>query len=396
MELNFFHTKSRQPLEGSTTIKNCLAEYLFPSAQFSLGMVYKKGTLPEDLRPYEGKSLQFSSGERMYFADEAVGEALYPVPSDRSAYGSLPFTPCQSVQEITARVLIIDDETGLNGGLFDEKRAMKWVGDCFGRISTTLCEDLTGQKRRPFQFRMGIKPQAQCEVFRIAKGTLAACNLDAVIPDTPIEIRSHEQGKPQVIRGFDIILPTSSFKGRKGEDAIAPGAYQLTMGIGVKTLAQYRQHSLGTQVLVNYPKAVKAEIIPRLERQASLLTEAQKDIRTLARYYVEVYEKRFRFLEKLEAEEDSLNGDLSSALDAMIDEAFGDEKEKAKKDLFLYRLLKQDLAHHCQLLEHPQVVRELRQFVRKQWLDLATGRAIKQQFSFWKKGGLSSLVILEN
>ena len=54
LTLGHFHTKHRQPLETQETIKNCLAEYLFPGTEFSLGVVYKKGTPPADLRPYQG------------------------------------------------------------------------------------------------------------------------------------------------------------------------------------------------------------------------------------------------------------------------------------------------------------------------------------------------------
>ena len=40
-------------------------------------------------------------------------------------------------------------------------------------------------------------------------------------------------------------------------------------------------------------------------------------------------------------------------------------------------LLKKDLAHHGQLLEHPYVVGELQKYVQNKWKEIATGRAIK-------------------
>lgn len=376
LTLDHFHTKHREPLATQHTIKNCLAEYLFPETAFSLGVVYGRGTQPEDLRPYLGQRLQFSSGERMYFASSDVGELLYPVPSDRTAYGSLPFTPCLSLQEVTARVLIVDDENGFNGGLFPEDWAKRRVGDCFGRISHTLCDDLTGQSQRPFQFRIGIKPQSQCPVYRIAKGTLAPTDLQRLVPEMPVEVGKNARGDIKVQAGFDLILPTSSFKGRKGEEGIQPGMYQLTLGIGVKTLAQYRDHSLGTQVLVNYPKAVQQEFLPLLEGKATELASVQQDISELAQYYVSTFEQRFQMQDGVLEDWDDL-GDMAAAIDRALGKGSLDAEKR--DDVLLYHLLKEDLAHHRQLLEHPKVVETLRQFVRRRWLDLATGRAIKFQ-----------------
>jgi hypothetical protein len=37
------------------------------------------------------------------------------------------------------------------------------------------------------------------------------------------------------------------------------------------------------------------------------------------------------------------------------------------------------LEHHGQLLEHPYVIDELKKFLQRQWIDIATGRAIKFQ-----------------
>ena len=52
----------------------------------------------------------------------------------------------------------------------------------------------------------------------------------------------------------------------------------------------------------------------------------------------------------------------------------GQSQEKIFSDL-----LKSDLEHHGQLLEHPFVIDELKKFLQRQWMDIATGRAIKFQ-----------------
>ncbi len=369
LTLPHFHTKLRKPLEEADNIEHCLAEYLFPDTEFALGVVYPEGTQAEDLTVYEDKSLQFSSGERMYFADENVGKKLYPKPSDRAAYGNLPFTPCQSVKEIQAKILIVDDQTGENGHFFGKDTAKKWFGDCFGRISKHLCDELTGQAGRPFQFRLGIKPQQECSVYRIAKGTLAPTVLETLIPDSKVEQEKNEQGQILIKKGIDVVLPTSSFKGRKGEEAIAPGIYDLTLGIGVKTLARYRPHSLGTQFLVNYPRGVKKDILPILQEQAEQLMQAQQNVYGLAKYYVETYEQQQVLRQQ--------PGEGTESWEALFEKAFSKAPIEQQEHMLLYRLLKTDLEHHCQLLEHPKIIDQLQQFLRQRWLDIATGRSIK-------------------
>ncbi|MGB3653425.1 MAG: hypothetical protein WBA41_19700 [Rivularia sp. (in: cyanobacteria)] len=48
-----------------------------------------------------------------------------------------------------------------------------------------------------------------------------------------------------------------------------------------------------------------------------------------------------------------------------------------KKDLLLYSLLKADLSNFNQILEHPKIIGELQNFIRKEWVEIATGRSIK-------------------
>ncbi|MGH2412504.1 MAG: hypothetical protein ACRDEA_02165, partial [Microcystaceae cyanobacterium] len=62
-------------------------------------------------------------------------------------------------------------------------------------------------------------------------------------------------------------------------------------------------------------------------------------------------------------------------LDALVGEA--QESSCPSQENLLYDLLKSDLEHHGQLLEHPFVIDELKKFLQRQWMDIATGRAIK-------------------
>jgi DNA primase len=364
IHLSHFDTKLRQDLELQEPIKNCLAEYLFPDAQFALGEINPKSVTAKDLREYKGMTLQFSSGKRMYFSSLPVRDLVYPNPSDSAAYGSLIFTPCQKFSEIRqARVLVIDDVTGENGGILPTEQAKKLVGDCHGKLSLELAEELTGKKNAPFQFRLGIKPQQGSEVHRIGKGTLA--------PDPRLETLTSEVVKRGGISktGYDIILPISSFKGRKGETAIQPREYILDLGIGVKTLAEYGKQSLGAQVLVNYPKGVQTDLLPLLYQKADELSKSQGDLYALAKYFLKNYQERGN------VESENLE-DLEGF--TVLDAWEGEENKQSQQRIF-YDLLKTDLEHHGQLLEHPFVIDELQKFLQKQWMDIATGRAIKFQ-----------------
>ncbi|WP_052055922.1 hypothetical protein [Myxosarcina sp. GI1] len=375
IKINHFDTLTRQDFNLDEKIENSLAEYLFPDTNFSIGSVHQNITTSEQLENYEDKTLQFASGERLYFANREVRSLIYPNQSDGAAYGSLVFTPCQSLEEIDARVLVIDDETGVNGGIMPPEKAKQLVGDCYGKISLEMAEKLTGLDNTPFQYRLGIKPQEENSVHRIAKGTLAPAKLDNL---SGVEITTKKVQDGRTLRkiGYDLILPTSSFKGRKkGYEPIEPGEYNLKVGIGIKTLAKYGEQSLGTQVLVNYPKAVKNEILSKIEAQAETLAANQSSPQKLAQQYIELYERR---KELSQTGDKNQNYEELEGFDRIIDEAFGDrETPITEEDHNLYKLLKAD--EHGKLTEHPKIIDELNKFVRKRWVDIATGRSVKFQ-----------------
>ncbi|AKG21325.1 hypothetical protein [Calothrix sp. 336/3] len=385
LRLNHFDTKTKQETGIEEKLENTLAEYLFPGVEFSIGTAYPEATIPEDLQEYKGKTLQFSAGERMFFASNPnIREQLYPNPSDGAAY-PLPFTPCRSFHELeNVRILIVDDVTGENGGVIANEDARKLVGDCKGLIDRNFALSNNIDKRA-FQFRLGIKPQAESRVMRIAKGTLAPAQLEHLGESIFRMGGKVRDGTFRSRFGYDLVLATSSFKGRKGDDVIKPGEYVLSIGLGVKALALYREHSLGTQILVNYPKAVNKEIIPIIKQQAEQLANAQKHIIKLAQRYMKTYERRKALLAKSQENEPNLQADIDKFvvfdnLDSggEIEETpESDNLAASQKDLLLYSLLKADLANYCQLLEHPKIIAELQEFTRKQWVEIATGRSIK-------------------
>ena len=385
LKLNHFDTKTKQDMGIEEKLENTLAQYLFTNVEFSIGTAYPEATIPQDLQEHNGMTLQFCTGKRMIYAsDPDIRSMLYQNPSDGAAY-PLPFTPCRSFHELeNVRILVVDDATGENGGVIAKSDAKKMVGDCKGLIDQDFAIS-NNIKNRAFQFRLGIKPQEESLVMRIAKGTLAPARLDKLGNLFFSTEGNLKDGTFRSKFSCDMVLATSSFKGRRGEDAIQPGKYILSIGLGVKALALYREHSLGTQFLVNYPHAVKNEILPIIKQQAEQLAHQQKDLKKLAQRYIETYEKRKAlFSQNIELENTPLNekdefnifDDLDSGgEDEVIND--GNNINNPRKDLLIYSLLKADINNYCQLIEHPKIVSELQDFVRKQWVDIATGRSIK-------------------
>ncbi|MBD2357667.1 hypothetical protein H6G41_24160 [Tolypothrix sp. FACHB-123] len=386
LTLNHFDTKTKQDTGVKEKLDNTLAEYLFPGVQFSIGTAYPEATVPEDLGEHNGMTLQFSAGKRMFFANNpTVRQQLYPNPSDGAAY-PLPFTPCRTFQELrNVRILVIDDTTGENGSVIANNDAKMLVGDCKGLIDKDFAQ-ANNIELRAFQFRLGIKPQQENPEMRIAKGTLAPARLDKFGESFFRMGGGLKTSNLRTKTGYDMVMATSSFKGRKGEDAIKPGEYMLTIGLGVKAVAQYREHSLGTQILVNYPQAVKQEILPIIKQQAEKLAQDQKDPRRLALRYVETYERRRALLSKIIGIEPDIKADIEdkfAIFDTLSSGSEGEDIQESEslkpepKDLLMYSLLKTDLENYCQIIEHPKIITELQNFVRKQWVEIATGRSIK-------------------
>ena len=63
INVKHFDSLTRQDLEITENIKNSLAEYLFPDAEFAIASIYQDITTPDHLDTYQDKKLQFASGE---------------------------------------------------------------------------------------------------------------------------------------------------------------------------------------------------------------------------------------------------------------------------------------------------------------------------------------------
>ena len=376
-----FDTKLQGFTGAKEEVKNSIAEYLFSETNWAITQIYEGCTTPEDLREYEGMTAQFSNGKKVYFGTSEVRDKVYSSMSDGAAYGSLLFTPCKDFKELkNLRILVVDDETGENGGVIPNEQAKSLVGDCYGRMSPDLAGELTGTLNTPFQFRLGIKPTVGSEVFRIAKGTLApARELESL--GTPKISRTGDGLKTKI--GYDLVLATSSFKGRKNGSKMRPGEHNLTVGIGIKALAKYSKHSLGTQVLVNYPKGVETDILPRLELAAQRLADVQSDPRKIAQYFIDKHERQLHLAGINSSIEETEADKLKSFTQVFsIEEISSDEPMDVQGRIYdenFYNMLQTCVDNHPQLLEHPNIVSKLTELIRREWVDIATGRKIEFQ-----------------
>ncbi len=284
-------------------IEHCLAEYFAPNATFKLGVVYQGLTIEEDLKQFipQGLSLEFSADRRFYFMNEGLREKLFDQPHFGAAYGSNLFTPCKTFSEReNLRVLVVDANTGENGGVMPNSDAIALVGDGDGKIDLRLHTSLENAESTPFQTRFGIKErragldindenQAIIKTLQLGKGTFAPRDLSNIGNGYDLIISS-DQLKGRVREGVretgNIVDKSSQFHpsdeasdtpnsltpslspshpyGEASYTPIKPGEYVMTMGIGNKTDAYYGITSTGTQFWNSFPQGVKNDVLPLL------------------------------------------------------------------------------------------------------------------------------------
>ncbi|NJN13869.1 MAG: hypothetical protein HC815_40750, partial [Richelia sp. RM1_1_1] len=376
--LSHFCTKTGKPIIADNepiteTIEHCLAEYFAPNGTFQLGVAYQGLTTEEDLKQFtpEGLTLQFAADNRFYFMDEELREKIFDQPHFGAAYGSNMFTPCQSFSEReNLRVLVVDAQTGENGGVMPNSEAIKLVGDGDGKIDAVLHKSLGNEPATPFQTRFGIKERRagldinneNNETWQLGKGTFAPRDLS------------------QVGNGYDLVISTEQLKGRvrEGESERGRvGEYLMKMGIGNKTNAYYGITSTGAQFWNSFPKGVEGDVLPRLERRLEELKDIADDPRKIAQDYINSIDAKC--LAQIQAQTESEDlidfesfdlGDIENLIDDMF------LSNDCGQNL-IYRILKADLQEHCQILEHPKIIDKLQEHLRQQYMDCATGRFIK-------------------
>ena len=438
--LSHFCTKTGKPIiaDGepiTETIEHCLAEYFAPLSTFKLGVVYQGLSTEEDLKQFitEGLTLQFAADNRFYFMDEELREKIFDQPHFGAAYGSNIFTPCQSFSEReNLRVLVVDAETGENGGVIPNSEAIKLVGDGDGKIDALLHKSLGNEPATPFQTRFGIKERRaglnidneNKEIWQLGKGTFAPRDLsqigngyDLVVSTEQLKGRvqkeewgsgrAGERGKERESEGGreggnereytagtertnifvdQSLTPTSLAPSLSlsptppitpSPTPLKPGEYLMKMGIGNKTNAYYGITSTGAQFWNSFPRGVEGDVLPRLQKRLEELKEMADDPRKIAQDYIDSIDVKCKHQIQAQTEsEDSIDfesfdlGDIENLIDDMF------LSNDCEQNL-IYRILKADLKEHCQLLEHPKIIDKLQEHLREQYMDCATGRFIK-------------------
>jgi hypothetical protein len=402
LEFKHFNTRLNQWIHTDNNTKNphsiltekldnTLLESYFPNQEFSFGHIDEHST-PSDLKNHpEGHTLLLSSKTRLLYGPPEcleVVEKLCPDRKDRGAYGSIFLGSCKNTFNEQLNILIVDDATGENGGLLNNKDAWKFVGDCYGQISTELYDKLTNREEqqdksyRVIQQRFGWKESdGEDTKYRFGKGTLRPFKLDEIRYADP-------SNKPKI----DLIIPISSFKGTDKDNPdgptkpqIKPGLYQQTIWLAEKSQSQRGQTAI-SQLLPSFPQSIK-DFAEELENQAQKLASIQDDPRKVALSYCEKYEKRKELDEqkKYDTEQGVPTQKISeipaetSVTNFQVDEDLNTDdlnEDSQKDDLLMYKIIKADLLGHHQLLETEKVKQELSRFVQSEWRDIALGKTL--------------------
>lgn len=359
-------------------LSNTLLERFLPDKEFSFGHIGQIDTqlTAKQLENHpNGDKLLLSSKTRLLYGPEEcleVIDQLCPDRKDRGAYGSIFLGGCRNAIDIELNVLVVDDSNGDNGGIIDNEQAYKLTGDCYGQIADEVYQHLTGHKEgdkyRVIQHRFGWTPEdGDDNKFRFGKGTFRPANLD--------ELNYVDTNKPEI----DVIIPISSFKGTDKDNPnspekpqIKPGLYKQKIWIGEKSQSELGKTAI-SQVIASFPKGVK-DFTEQIELEAKKLAEAEKDPRQLAQLYCEKYERRKDYLENEADElEEEINEEFNQDKQNNVDKL----RERLNNDSFIYKVIKEDLANNCQLLETEKVKNELTKFVQGEWRDIAIGKKLQ-------------------
>lgn len=312
-------------------------------------------------------------------------DKIFPDRKDRGAYGSVLLGGCSEAFYEELNILIVDDSTGANGGIINDKLAYELTGDCYGQISPELYDRLakpgnpdTPQEYKIIQHRFGWTPEDGNDPhFRFGKGTFRPKDLTKI---------GGEAGQK-----IDLILPLSSFKGTDKDNPspsgpqkpqIKPGLHKQRVWVGNKSESQQGKTAI-SQLLASFPSGVK-DFVEELESEAMRLQQVQNDPRKVAELYCERYEEQKNFSEQAKANvatvtENNQNGTTVSITDEEPNE---DDEQNDKggiaerDDLIMYKLIKADLMGHHQILETEKVKQELSRFMQKQWSNVALGKTI--------------------
>lgn len=318
-------------------LRRCLLEHLSDGIEYAIGDISGLRSKKEQDNKriaqiidagFEGYTACGASGSRksgrLFFSKQVTTPFKEYFHSNMNAvnYGSNFTTQCKKVFTQQVSLLVVKDQ--------------EWAtGDCHGKVSAELSHSICGANNLAIQFRIALP-----EYRSIAKGTL---------------VYDYKVSRSK----YDIILPTSAFKGNK----LKPGEYTTEMVFGLvftskantagdKTielpladLYLYNQRNDYGKANSSYSvvqflswQTVVQDILPVTVKQCQKLNELKSDTRKLAEY---------------------------------LRPTFQEDVEETR----LFKLLDADI--HNQLSTHPFITSKVSSLLQKRWLKLATGGGLK-------------------
>ncbi len=343
--LPVYDVHTGQDLETPVNLDNTLLQAIFPNLQIALGQVLPPpphataeqveahwqaalDDLIQDLARQEGLALDVATGARkegrFLYTDGQVGRQVADTFEKIMAYGGLLASPCLRPPQLIEGVRVLVVPEGEMG-----------TGDCAGKMSERLARLFDQDGRQAGQFRLGVRLDEN--TLLVGKGTLK---------------RMHWTDVDENGRGYDLILPDSSFKGNAPEY----GEHVWDIRLGFVAWSGERRTKLSYQVLQWFdPALVEQCLIPRAELKIPLLLEAMVSSEG-ARQFLQI-EREDPMAEVHESE----RGEL--------------EVEDAREPSTLEQVLAADVTG--QMIDHPYVQTGLRRRLRQAWHDLAVGGGVK-------------------
>lgn len=276
-----------------------------------------------------------------------------PLEKLREQIGAKIDSPSSVIQK-SLSILIVDDETGENGGLLPNDIARELTGDCHGRMSHYLgwnygleINPESGATDAMIQFR-SVLPNFDNDpsapgTHKIAKGTLLGQDLS----NLPWQL-------PQWELPPDLILAKSSFKGSTKPPV---GLHQKEIWLGAKSISANGKMSVASLIPL-YPGLLK-DVQPQLEPKMAALAAAQNDPMSLAQLYITSNDDRKKF------HEISDNSDNHEDLTPI------DSRPDSPELKFIRAAV---TSQNTAALQTPLAVKELKKFVKNEWKSLALGQ----------------------
>ena len=343
--LPVYDVKTGRDLDTPVNLDNTLLQAMFPDLTIALGQVpppppnagaketeaYYQAVvqhLVRNLADQEGLALDVATGARkegrFTYTDGRVGRKVADTFEKIMAYGGLLASPCQRPPQLVEGLRVLVVEQGEMG-----------TGDCAGKMGARLARLFDKDGTQAGQFRLGV--QLDEDTVIVGKGTLK--RMDRV------DVDAHG-------RGYDLILPDSSFKGNAPE----LGEHTWDCHLGFVAWSQERRTKLSYQPLQWFdPEVVEQTIFPRADAQIPVLLEAMATTEGACNY--------------LKVERENLEAEARET----------QRGELAVEDLREPAVLEEVLAADTtgEMIDHPYVQAGLRRRLRQSWHDLAVGGGVR-------------------